>query len=133
MGESLLERLLKESRGKKIVSYSKEEKDNGYEDLIDTLCYVNYFDSKKMHHYEGVRSSKHIVNVIFENNHTIIVDNFGNRYISRPEKGEKFDEEKGLLVALAKYDGHSTTEILELLKGAVRKNGTKTKAKKNKV
>lgn len=129
MEESLLERLLRESRGKKIVSYSKEEKNNGYEDLIDALC----FDSKKMHYYEGVRSSKHIVNVIFENNHTIIVDNFGNRYISRPEKGEKFDEEKGLLVALAKYDGHSTTEILELLKGAVRKNGTKTKAKKNKV
>ena len=76
-----------------------------------------------------------IEQVIFENGYTIIVDNEGNRYMSRPEKCEKFDEEKGLLVALAKYDGHTTTEIQELLKGAVRKNAGKAKKsdKKNKV
>lgn len=78
---------------------------------------------------------REIEQVIFENGYTIIIDSEGNRYMSRPEKGEKFDEEKGLLVALAKYDGHTTTEIQDLLKGAVRKNARKNKksTKKNKV
>lgn len=90
--------------------------------------------------YRGIYSLKpkeerRIDRVIFENGVTVIVDNFGNRYISRPEKGEKYDEEKGLLVALAKYDGHTTSEIQELIKGAVRKNARKNKkgTKKNKV
>ena len=74
-----------------------------------------------------VNEERHIEKVIFENGYTIILDSEGNRYMSRPEKGEKFDEEKGLLVALAKYDGHTTTEIQELLKGAIRKNAGKKK------
>lgn len=118
------------------------------EDLFDTLyraCGFHHRDKVNhglLHDSKWVRferelqkEDKRICKVIFENNHTIIVDNFGNRYISRPEQGEKFDEEKGLLVALAKYDGHSTSEILELLKGAVRKNAKQRKktSKKNKV
>lgn len=117
--ESLLERLSKESIGKKVVSVSQ--------DMYDLMFNGIYpFEPEK---------ERHIDRVIFENGYTIILDSEGNRFLSRPEKGEKYDEEKGLLVALAKYDGHSTSEILELLKGAVRKNGNKDKkpVKKKKV
>ena len=64
--------------------------------------------------------------VIFEKDHCIIVDTNGERFISRPEKGEKFDKEKGLLVALAKYCGFTTTKIHKLLEGAIEKNGKKS-------
>lgn len=100
-------------------------------DLIDLLLSSH----KIFFPYKQEDDGRHIEQVIFENGYTIILDSEGNKFMSRPEKGEKFDEEKGLLVALAKYDGHTTTEIQELLKGAVRKNARKNKkaVKKNKV
>ena len=78
------------------------------------------------------KPNKDIDKVIFENNYCIIVDTNGDRYIARPEKGEKFDKEKGLLVALAKYCGFTTTKIHELLEGAIEKNAkSKKSTKKN--
>ena len=47
---------------------------------------------------------------------TLKVD--GKVYHSRPEKGEKFDLEKGILVCLAKSCGWSTTDILKLKENA---------------
>ena len=47
---------------------------------------------------------------------TLKVD--GKVYHSRPEKGEKFDLEKGILVCLAKSYGWSTTDILKLKENA---------------
>lgn len=73
---------------------------------------------------------KCISKVIFEKEYCIIVDNFGNRYISKPEKGEKYDKEKGLLVALAKYNGFTTTRVQDLIKSAVVKNGKKSSRNK---
>lgn len=78
------------------------------------------------------KKKNEIKKVIFENNYCIIVDTNGDRYIARPEKGEKFDKEKGLLVALAKYCGFTTTKIHNLLEGAIEKNAkTKKPAKKS--
>ena len=73
------------------------------------------------------RHTRTIDKVIYEKEHCIVVDTDGNRYISRPEKGEKFDKEKGLLVAsLAKYCGFTTTKIQKLMEGAIDKNGKKS-------
>ena len=72
------------------------------------------------------KPNKTIDKVIYEKEHCIVVDTDGNRYISRPEKGEKFDKEKGLLVALAKYCGFTTTKIQKLMEGAIDKNGKKS-------
>ena len=47
---------------------------------------------------------------------TLKVD--GKVYHSRPERGEKFDLEKGILVCLAKSCGWSTTDILKLKENA---------------
>lgn len=85
---------------------------------------------------------KCISQIIFEKKYCIIIDNFGNKYIAKPEKGERFDKEKGFLVALAKYNGFTTTKCQELIKKAVDKdektakkqsksNGNKKQAKKN--
>ena len=80
----------------------------------------------------NLKKKKSIDKVVFENNYCIIVYTNGDRYIARPEKGEKFDKEKGLLVALAKYCGFTTTKIHNLLEGAIEKNAkTKKPAKKS--
>lgn len=86
----------------------------------------------KPHHSKNCHGDrKAISNVIFENKHCIIIDNFGNKYIAKPEKGERFDKEKGFLVALAKYNGFTTTKCQELIKKAVDKDEKKAK-KQNK-
>lgn len=69
--------------------------------------------------------------VIFEGECCVIIDTYGNRFISRPEKGDKFDKEKGFLIALAKYNGFTTTKIQKIMEGAIVKNA-KTKHKKQK-
>lgn len=74
----------------------------------------------------GVKG-REIEKVIFQDNTTILIDNFGDKYIAKPEKGEKFDEEKGLLVCLAKFNGISTTQILSLLDSAIRKTSKNEK------
>lgn len=38
----------------------------------------------------------------------------GEKYSSRPEKGEKFDAEKGIMVCLLKMAGISVTDVLKL-------------------
>ena len=73
------------------------------------------------------KSDRKIEKVIFQDNTTILIDNFGDKYIAKPEKGEKFDEEKGLLVCLAKFNGISTTQILSLLDSAIRKTSKNEK------
>ena len=55
-------------------------------------------------------------------------------YHSRPEKGEKFDLEKGILVCIAKASGYSTSDVLKLRENAkqhrkVAKKNTKNKKK----
>ena len=59
---------------------------------------------------------------------TLKVD--GKVYHSRPEKGEKFDLEKGILVCLAKSCGWSTTEILKLKETAKVQRKCEKKKKK---
>lgn len=77
-----------------------------------------------------------IKKVIIQDKAVVVIDTYGNKYIAQPEKGEKFDEEKGLYVALAKYCGFTTTKVQALLESAVRKNANKdkkdTKAKSKK-
>lgn len=54
-------------------------------------------------------------------------------YTSKPEKGEKFDLEKGILVCLAKANGYSTSDVIYLTKTAKMQSKSKGKpAKKSK-
>ena len=57
--------------------------------------------------------------VIFNGDTTIYVDEFGKKWISKCEKGDKFDKEKGLLVAVLKSKGVKTSTILRLLDDAM--------------
>ena len=69
--------------------------------------------------------------VIFQDNTTIlIVDD--KKYFAKPEKGEKFDAEKGLLVCLMKCAGLSTSDFLDLMKNA-KKCGKAVKCDKVKL
>ena len=56
--------------------------------------------------------------VIFNNPTTILIAN-GKKYISKAHD-EKFDEEKGLLMCLAKANGYTHANIKALLKSAQR-------------
>ena len=55
--------------------------------------------------------------VIFQDETTILIVD-GKKYFAKPEKGEKFDAEKGLLVCLMKCAGLKTTDFLDLMKNA---------------
>ena len=55
--------------------------------------------------------------VIFQDETTILIVD-GKKYFAKPEKGEKFDAEKGLLVCLMKCAGLKTTDFLDLMENA---------------
>ena len=67
-------------------------------------------------------------------NGDVVTLKVGDRvYTAKPEKGEKFDLEKGLLVCLAKANGYSTSDMLKLVSDAVvqsKKPAKKAKRKK---
>lgn len=108
--------------------------------LFDSL-YDEIMKEEERKHREYVRNKpdgfqtangkrKCIDKVIIEKRHCIIIDNFGNKYIAKPEKGERYDKEKGFLVALAKYNGYSTSRVHYLLENAVDKDDKKSKKSK---
>ena len=74
------------------------------------------------------RRPAQIKRVVFEGKTTVLITDKG-KYIATCEKGDKFDREKGLLVCLAKANGYSTSDILELLENA---NEKATKAEREK-
>lgn len=74
------------------------------------------------------KSPVEINRVVFEGKTTVLMTDKG-KFIATCEKGDKFDREKGLLVCLAKANGYSTSDILELLENA---NEKATKAEREK-
>lgn len=77
-----------------------------------------------------VKEPKKLPQAIVNDKTTILIDNEGKKYFSKPEKGEKFDLEKGILVCLAKMAGFSTTDILEIVKNAKIQDKQKGKSHK---
>lgn len=70
---------------------------------------------------------------IYVNNGVTVMKVGNNVYKATPEKGERFDVEKGILVCIAKYCGFSTTDILELVEKAnIQKTKKTVKSKKKK-
>lgn len=57
--------------------------------------------------------------VIFNGDATILIDSNKNKYISKVHE-EQFDEEKGLLMCIAKSAGYTHSDIKRLLKNAKR-------------
>lgn len=68
--------------------------------------------------------------VIFNKNTTIFIDDDGEKYTSRPYD-EKFDEEKGLLMCIAKANGYTHNDIKRLLHNATRRTERVEETKKN--
>lgn len=84
--------------------------------------------------YSGVKINKPTSNinlstakVIYQDDVTVLKIN-GKAYTAKPEKGERFDPEKGLLVCLVKALGLTTSDVLDLYGRAVIK---KSKGKAN--
>jgi hypothetical protein len=73
--------------------------------------------------WPDISSKNHEIKVIFNPPATILYMN-GNKYVSKVH-GEEFDEEKGLLMCLAKAHGHSHGEIKQMLKNAKRHTNKK--------
>lgn len=66
---------------------------------------------------EIIRRNKSIINnshLVYKKDETILVYN-GKVYKSKPEKGEKYDKEKGAMSCLLKALGISTTDIINLM------------------
>ena len=60
--------------------------------------------------------------VIYQDDVTVLKTN-GKVYTAKPEKGEKFDKEKGLLICLVKALGLTTSDVLKLVdKAEVKKS-----------
>lgn len=70
------------------------------------------------------------IEVIFQDDATVLKAN-GKVYVSRPEKGEKYDREKGLLVCLMKSLGLTTSKFLSLIENAKVCGKTVKNHKKN--
>lgn len=70
--------------------------------------------------------------VIYQDKNTIL--KIGNQtYIAKPEKGDKFDAEKGLLICMMKAVGFTTSDFLELFaKAKYNTTGKKNESKKRK-
>ena len=70
---------------------------------------------------------------IYVNNGVTVMKVGNNVYKATPEKGERVDVEKWILVCIAKYCGFSTTDILELVEKAnIQKTKKTVKSKKKK-
>ena len=70
---------------------------------------------------------------IYVNNGVTVMKVGNNVYKATPEKGERVDVEKGILVCIAKYCGFSTTDILKLVEKAnIQKTKKTVKSKKKK-
>lgn len=70
---------------------------------------------------------------IYINNGATVMKVGDKVYKATPEKGERFDVEKGVLVCIAKYCGFSTTDILKLVEKAnIQKPKKTVKSKKKK-
>jgi uncharacterized protein YlzI (FlbEa/FlbD family) len=78
---------------------------------------VDYMNDKKVNKNRTTKETR----VIFNPPYTILYMN-GNKYISKAHN-EAFDEEKGLLMCLAKANGITHLELKRMLKGANRQGG----------
>lgn len=65
---------------------------------------------------------------IIHQDDTTILKIGDSKFIARPEVGEKYDAEKGVLICIAKAMGLTTTDILSLCENAIVK---KSKQKAN--
>ena len=89
--------------------------------------------------YSGVKINKPTNNlnlntakVIYQDDVTVLKTN-GKVYTAKPEKGEKFDPEKGLLVCLVKALGMTTSDVLNLYgRAEVKKSKRKNRKKRRK-
>ena len=106
------------------------------EDLIDALVYglgaieVGFKDGK---FYKVTPKKKYTADEIvydgkvYQQGRRTVLKVGNDVFMSEPEKGEKYDAEKGLLICLIKAMGMNITDFLYLSKSA--KNTTKKKSK----
>lgn len=104
--------------------------------ILDFLCPA--FDSSRVftvNTFYKRPSPEHLKDraEIYINNGVTVMKVGNNVYKATPEKGERLDVEKGVLVCIAKYCGFSTTDILKLVEKAnIQKTKKTVKLKKKK-
>ena len=64
--------------------------------------------------------------LIFKDNATILIKD-GKKYVTKCDKNDTYDREKGLLVVLAKANGYNYNDIQEMLKNAEIQSGGKVR------
>lgn len=67
--------------------------------------------------------------LIFRDDATILIKD-GKKYVTKCDKNDTYDREKGLLVVLAKANGYNYNDIQEMLKNAEIQNKKVTEPKK---
>lgn len=60
--------------------------------------------------------------LIFRDDATILIKKDGKKYVTKCDKNDTYDREKGLLVVLAKANGYNYNDIQEILKNAEIQN-----------
>lgn len=60
--------------------------------------------------------------LIFRDDVTILIKKDGKKYVTKCDKNDTYDREKGLLVVLAKANGYNYNDIQEMLKNAEIQN-----------
>lgn len=73
-----------------------------------------FFEKEILNLVDKKKKSLEGTEVIVNGKTTVMIKD-GKKYIAKPEAGEKFDVEKGILVCLAKASGYKTSDILELI------------------
>ena len=67
---------------------------------------------------EGKEKPRRVQPEVIINGRTTIMKFGDKKFVSRPEKGERYDKEKGVLMCLAKAMGYSTSDILKMADNA---------------
>ena len=76
-------------------------------------------------------ASMNRVEVFYQGVDTVVKDlASGEVYISRPEKGEKYDREKGLMMSLLKYLGITATQFNTIYENGIECRGRIKKEEK---
>lgn len=84
-----------------------------------------YFWSPEM--FEPISKLKE--KLIFRDDVTILIKD-GKKYVTKCDKNDTYDREKGLLVVLAKANGYNYNDIQEMLKNAETQNKQVTEVKR---
>jgi hypothetical protein len=104
------------------IQMEEEEMNDFLDSFVYSLCFKDWLKVPEKTKKTQTRQLKKIEDVkemslFYIDNKTMLTVG-ENVYTAEPEKGEKFDAEKGFLICFAKAMGFSTTDILRIMNTA---------------